>query len=75
MTKLNEPPELQDHRFGELIKGEHYAYARGLTINPIHLPTALDAMQKDGWELMAIFGETASSKVGFIFKRIKEYDV
>lgn len=70
MTDLAQPPELQDHRFGDLIKGEYYAYARGLTINPSHLPRALDAMQADGWELMAIFGETDSSKIGFIFKNI-----
>lgn len=70
MTDLSQPPILQDHRFGELIKGEHYAYARGLTINPSHLPTALDAMMADGWELMAIFGETKSDRVGFVFKRI-----
>lgn len=69
MTDLSQPPELQDHRFGELIKGEHYAYARGLTINPSHLPTALDAMEDDGWTLMAIFGETKSDRVGFVFKR------
>lgn len=71
MTDIASPPKLQDHRFGELIKGEHYAYARGLTINPTHLPTALDAMLADGWELMAVFGETASAKVGFVFKRIQ----
>lgn len=69
MTDIATPPELQDHRFGELIKGEHYAYARGLTINPSHLPVALDAMMADGWELMAIFGETKSDRVGFVFKR------
>lgn len=67
---ITELPKMQDHRFGELIKGEYYAYARGLTINPIHLPRALDAMQEDGWELMAIFGQTDASKIGFIFKRI-----
>lgn len=72
MTDLSQPPELQDHRFGELIKGRLYAYARGLTINPIHLPTALDAMENDGWALMAIFGETSSEKVGFVFKRVLE---
>lgn len=72
MTDLASPPPLQDHRFGELIKGKHYAYARGLTINPTHLPVALDAMLEDGWELMAIFGETASPKVGFVFKRLNE---
>jgi len=37
-----------------------------------HLPTALDAMEKDGWSLMAIFGETKSEKVGFVFRRISE---
>lgn len=70
MTDISAPPQLQDHRFGHMVKGEHFAYARGLTINPIHLPTALDAMLKDGWDLMAIFGDTDSAKVGFIFKRI-----
>lgn len=70
MTDLADPPPLQDHRFGELIKGERFAYARGLTINPTHLPTALDAMYRDGWELMAIFGQTDASKIGFIFKRV-----
>ena len=72
MTDMAAPPPLQDHRFGELIKGDRYAYARGLTINPMHLPTALDAMEKDGWSLMAIFGETKSEKVGFVFRRISE---
>lgn len=72
MTDLASPPPLQDHRFGEMIKGKHYAYARGLTINPTHLPVALDAMLDDGWELMAIFGKTASAEVGFVFKRITQ---
>lgn len=66
---LVEPDNIPDYRFGRLIKGKNYAYARGLTINPIHLPKALDAMHDDGWELMAIFGETNSEKVGFIFKK------
>lgn len=70
-SNLAEPPQLADYRFGSLIKGENYAYARGLTINPSHLPDALDAMYKDGWELMSIFGETDSAKIGFIFKRRK----
>jgi hypothetical protein len=74
MTDLASPPPLQDHRFGELIKGHHFAYARGLTINPTHLPVALDAMMDDGWELMAIFGETKSEKVGFVFKRMHSRD-
>lgn len=69
IMNLAQPPEMADYRFGELIKGEHYAYARGLTINPGHLPFALDAMKRDDWELMAIFGETNSEKIGFIFKR------
>ena len=72
MTDLAAPPPLQDHRFGELIKGEQYSFARGLTINPTHLPTALDAMHKDGWDLMAIFGQTDAAKIGFIFKRITQ---
>lgn len=67
---LAEPPQLQDYRFGSMKKGKHYAFARGLAINPTHLPEALDAMQEDGWELMAIFGQTDASKIGFIFKRI-----
>lgn len=71
MDNLAQPPKMADYRFGSLIKGEHYAYARGLTINPSHLPDALDAMYKDGWELMSIFGETDSAKIGFIFKRVK----
>lgn len=70
MTDIAEPPRLQDHRFGELFKGKHYAFARGLTINPTHLPTALDAMLEDGWELDQIFGQTDASKIGFIFKRV-----
>jgi hypothetical protein len=71
MTDIASPPPLQDHRFGEMIKGKHYAYARGLTINPIHLPVALDAMMEDGWELMAVFGDTKSDRVGFVFKRVR----
>lgn len=70
ISDLATPPSLPDYRFGSLIKGDNYAYARGLTINPSHLPQALDAMYEDGWELMSIFGETDSSKIGFIFKRI-----
>ncbi len=75
MTDLAQPPSLPDHRFGQLIKGKHFAYARGLTINPMHLPTALDAMMEDGWELMAVFGKTVSPEVGFIFKRVRTYDI
>jgi hypothetical protein len=26
-------------------------------------------MMEDGWELMAIFGQTEASKIGFIFKK------
>ena len=62
-------PEVPGHRFATFVKGERYAYARGLEINPIHLPTALDAMAKDGWELLAIFGATDSQHVGFIFQK------
>lgn len=59
---------VQDYRFGSLMKGQHYAFARGLTINPTHMPAALDAMKQDGFELVAVFGETDTQKIGFIFK-------
>lgn len=62
-------PEVPPHRFSTFHKGKRYAYARGLEINPIHLPTALDAMAEDGWHLLAIFGQTDSEHVGFIFQR------
>lgn len=66
---LAHAPEVPPHRFSIFHKGEQYAYARGLEINPTHLPTALDAMAKDGWHLLAIFGQTDSQHVGFIFER------
>lgn len=66
---LAHAPEVPPHRFSVFHKGEQYAYARGLEINPTHLPTALDAMAKDGWHLLAIFGQTDSQHVGFIFER------
>lgn len=68
-TDLAHAPEVPPHRFSVFHKGEKYAYARGLEINPTHLPTALDAMEKDGWSLVAIFGQTDSPHVGFIFRR------
>lgn len=68
-TDLAHAPEVPPHRFSVFHKGEKYAYARGLEINPMHLPTALDAMEKDGWSLVAIFGQTDSQHVGFIFRR------
>jgi hypothetical protein len=68
-TDLAHAPEVPPHRFSVFHKGESYAYARGLEINPMHLPTALDAMEKDGWSLVAIFGQTDSQHVGFIFRR------
>ena len=70
MDNLAQPPKMADYRFGELIKAQNYAYARGLMVSPVHLPGALDAMLADGWELMSIFGETNSEKIGFIFKRV-----
>lgn len=69
---LAEPPEINDHRFGHLEKHGDYAYARGLTVSPTHLPKALHQMQHDfGWRLVAIFGETTAEKIGFIFKRVE----
>lgn len=62
--------KVQDYRFGSLIKGKRYAFARGLTINPTHLPAALDAMAQDGFELVCAFGEATSDKMGFLFKMI-----
>lgn len=66
---VNELGKIQDYRFGSMLKGEHYAFARGLTINPTHLPQALDAMRADGWHLIAIFGQTNASDIGFVFER------
>lgn len=66
---LAHAPEVPPHRFSFFYKGERYAYARGLEINPTHLPVALDAMAADGWFLLAIFGQTDSKHVGFIFER------
>lgn len=66
LAKIEQVP---DYRFGTFMKGEHYAFARGLTINPSHLPGALDAMERDGWHLISIFGQTDSSSIGFIFRR------
>lgn len=66
---LAHSPEVPPHRFSVFHKGENYAYARGLEINPVHLPVALDAMHKDGWDLVSIFGQTDSKHVGFIFRR------
>lgn len=67
--------EVPDYRFGRLSKGRHYAYARGLAINPMHLPQALDAMEDDGWVLISIFGQTDSANIGFIFRRAPERDL
>lgn len=61
--------KIQDYRFGSLVKGKNYAYARGLTINPAHLPAALDAMEADGFSLVCVFGQTNAEQVGFVFKR------
>lgn len=66
---LAHAPEVAPHRFSFFHKGERYAYAKGLEINPTHLPVALDAMALDGWHLCAIFGETDSKNIGFVFER------
>ena len=57
------------HRFVEWNVGDHYAFARGLSVSPQHLPRTLDEMLGLGWELQAIFGETRADKIGFIFRR------
>ena len=69
---LAHSPEVPPHRFSTFVKGEHYAYARGLEVAPVHLPVTLDAMLIDGWELVSIFGQTESKHVGFIFKRLHQ---
>lgn len=62
--------QVADYRFARFIKGDNYAYARGLTINPTHLPKALDAMLVDGWKVLSVFGETDSERIGIIFERV-----
>ena len=62
-------PEVPHHRFSVFHEAGQYAYARGLEVNPIHLPTALDAMAKSGWHLLSIFGQTDSKHIGFIFRK------
>lgn len=75
ITKDSEPedlahaPEVPHHRFSVFHASGGYAYARGLEVNPMHLPTALDAMAKSGWHLCAIFGQTDAQHIGFIFRR------
>lgn len=71
-SDLAHGPEVPPHRFSVFHKGKRYAYARGLEINPAHLPVALDAMADDGWNLLAIFGQTDSKHVGFIFERVSD---
>lgn len=66
---LAHTPEVPAHRFSVFNKGERYAYAKGLEVSPAHLPAALDAMAESGWHLLAIFGETDSKHIGFIFER------
>ena len=61
-------PEVGPHKFTIFNKSENFAYARGLEINPSHLPLALDGMLVDGWELVSLFGQTDAKSVGFIFK-------
>lgn len=72
---LAHAPEVPPHRFSQFHKAGRYAYARGLEINPTHLPIALDAMAEDGWNLLSIFGATDSKHVGFIFERRPEMHV
>lgn len=67
--------KVQDYRFASMIKGKNYSFARGLTINPTHLPAALDAILQDGFELVSMFGDPKSDKMGFVFRhRAKDTD-
>lgn len=69
---LSHAPEVPPHRFSTFVKHGRWAYARGLEIAPMHLPRALEAMSRDGWDMTAVFGQTDSQNIGFIFKRIPE---
>jgi len=69
---LAHSPEVPIQRFAHFHKSGSYAYAKGLEVNPIHLPVALDEMEKDGWHLVCMFGATDSKHVGFIFRRKPE---
>ena len=69
---LAHAPEVPHHRFSTFHKAGDYGYARGLEVNPMHLPVALDAMSRSGWHLLAIFGQTDSQHIGFIFRRQPE---
>lgn len=69
-TDLLSIPSPPSHRFVDWHAGTHFAFARGLSVSPQHLPIALDAMLEDGWELFAIFGEPVADRIGFIFRRI-----
>ena len=60
--------EVGQHRFTTFLKGDNYAYARGLEVSPTHLPRALDAMLADGRKLVSLFGQTDAKSVGFIFE-------
>lgn len=68
-ASIAELDHIQDYRFGSMVKNDRYAFARGLTINPQHLPEALKAMEEDDWYLLAIFGQTDAKSIGFIFRR------
>lgn len=72
---LAHAPEVPHHRFSVFHESGDYAYARGLEINPTHLPIALDAMAKSGWHLVSIFGQTDSKHIGAIFRRQPDNDL
>jgi hypothetical protein len=69
MVDVTEVPGLPPHRFTLFEKSKHWAYGRGLEINPSHIPTMLDRMQEDGYYLQAVFGGIEPTKVGMIFRR------
>lgn len=69
MPTITEPGSPSTHRFLDFFKFGRYAFARGLAVAPMHLPIALQAMEDEGWELLAIFGETETQSIGFIFRR------
>lgn len=69
---LAHSPEVPAHRFAHFHKSGRYAYAKGLEVNPIHLPVALDEMEKSGWRLVTMFGATDSKHIGFVFLSVPQ---
>ena len=62
---MTQPPR----QFIDWFDDGRFAYARGLTVSPTHLPQTISAMLDAGWELDHIFGEASAANIGFIFRK------